>query len=32
MNLHHYFVLRGGKITYYRGMEDVAQTEAVLTP
>ena len=30
MNLHHYFTFRGGKIAYYRGTEDTAQTEAVL--
>ena len=29
MNLHHYFQLRDGKIDYYRGTEDTAQTEAV---
>jgi ketosteroid isomerase-like protein len=28
MNLHHYFVLRDGLISYYRGTEDSAQTEA----
>jgi uncharacterized protein len=32
MNLHHYFVLRDGKISYYRGTEDTGQVEAVLTP
>lgn len=32
MNLHHYFVFRDGKIAYYRGTEDTAQTEAVLRP
>jgi uncharacterized protein len=32
MNLHHYFVFGGGKITYYRGTEDTAQTEEVLKP
>ena len=30
MNLHHYFKFRDGKIAYYRGTEDTAQTEAVL--
>lgn len=30
MNLHHYFKLLDGKIAYYRGTEDTAQTEAVL--
>ncbi len=30
MNLHHYFRFRGGKIDYYRGTEDSAQTEAAL--
>ncbi len=30
MNLHHYFRFRDGKIAYYRGTEDTAQTEAVL--
>jgi ketosteroid isomerase-like protein len=30
MDLHHYFVFRDGKITYYRGTEDTAQTEAAL--
>jgi ketosteroid isomerase-like protein len=30
MDLHHYFVFRDGKITYYRGTEDTAQTEATL--
>jgi ketosteroid isomerase-like protein len=29
MNLHHHFVLCDGLITYYRGSEDSAQTEAV---
>jgi uncharacterized protein len=32
MNLHRYFLCSGGKITYYRGTEDTAQTEAVLKP
>jgi len=31
MNLHHFFTIRGGKITYYRGTEDTAQTLAVLS-
>ena len=30
MNLHHFFKFRDGKIAYYRGTEDTAQTEAVL--
>jgi ketosteroid isomerase-like protein len=30
MNPHHYFVFRDGKISYYRGTEDTAQTELVL--
>ena len=30
MNLHHYFRFRDGKIFYYRGTEDSAQTEAAL--
>ncbi|HUZ35879.1 MAG TPA: nuclear transport factor 2 family protein [Streptosporangiaceae bacterium] len=30
MDLHHYFAFRHGKIAYYRGTEDTAQTEAVL--
>ena len=30
MNLHHYFKFRDGKIAYYRGTEDTAQTERVL--
>jgi hypothetical protein len=29
-NLHHFFTLREGKIVYYRGTEDTAQTEAAL--
>ena len=29
-NLHHYFKFRDGKIAYYRGTEDTAQTETVL--
>ncbi len=29
-HLHHYFRFRGGKVCYYRGSEDTAQTEAVL--
>jgi len=32
MNLHHYFVLQGGKVVYYRGTEDTHQTEGVLKP
>jgi uncharacterized protein len=30
MDLHHYFVFQEGKIAYYRGTEDSAQTESVL--
>jgi uncharacterized protein len=30
MNLHHYFSFRDGKVAYYRGTEDTAQTESVL--
>ena len=30
MNLHHFFTFRDGKIAYYRGTEDTAQTAAVL--
>jgi ketosteroid isomerase-like protein len=30
MDLHHYFVFRDGKIAYYRGTEDTAQTAAAL--
>lgn len=30
MDLHHFFTFREGKIAYYRGTEDTAQTEAVL--
>jgi uncharacterized protein len=30
MHLHHFFAFRDGKIAYYRGTEDTAQTEAVL--
>ena len=30
MDLHHFFAFRDGKIAYYRGTEDSAQTEAVL--
>ncbi len=30
MDLHHFFTFRDGKIVYYRGTEDSAQTEAVL--
>ena len=29
-NLHHYFQFRDGKISYYRGSEDTAQTAAAL--
>ena len=30
MDLHHYFRFRDGKVAYYRGTEDTAQTEAAL--
>ena len=30
MNLHHYFRLRDGKVAYYRGSEDTAQTVAAV--
>jgi ketosteroid isomerase-like protein len=30
MNLHHYFVFRDGKVSFYRGTEDSSQTEAAL--
>jgi len=30
MDLHHFFRFREGKIAYYRGTEDTAQTEAAL--
>ena len=30
MNLHHWFKMQDGKIAYYRGTEDTAQTEAAL--
>jgi len=30
MHLHHYFRFRDGKIDYYRGSEDTAQTASVL--
>jgi uncharacterized protein len=30
MNLHHYFVFQGSQISYYRGTEDTAITEAAL--
>ena len=30
MDLHHHFSFRDGKIAYYRGTEDTAQTETVL--
>ncbi len=29
-HLHHYFQFRDGKICYYRGTEDTAQTAAAL--
>jgi uncharacterized protein len=29
MNLHHFFQFRDGKIAFYRGTEDTAQTEAI---
>ena len=31
MNLHHYFRFRDGKVEYYRGSEDTAQTAATLS-
>ncbi|HXQ74921.1 MAG TPA: hypothetical protein VN791_00395 [Acidimicrobiales bacterium] len=31
-DLHHYFRFAEGKIAYYRGTEDTAQTEAALKP
>ena len=30
MDLHHAFTFRDGKISYYRGTENTAQTQAVL--
>ena|ERR1700722_16244010 len=30
MNLHHYFVFRDGKVSFYRGTEDSSQTEVAL--
>jgi ketosteroid isomerase-like protein len=30
IHLHHYFRFHDGKIAYYRGTEDTAQTEAAL--
>ena len=30
MDIHHYFRFRDGKVAYYRGTEDTAQTEAIL--
>jgi len=30
MDLHHFFTFRDGKIAYYRGTEDTAQTEQAL--
>lgn len=30
MDLHHWFTLRDGKISYYRGTEDTAQTATIL--
>jgi ketosteroid isomerase-like protein len=32
MNLHHYWRFRDGKVEYYRGSEDTAQTVAALEP
>ncbi len=32
MDLHHLFRFRDGRIAYYRGTEDTAQTEAALRP
>jgi ketosteroid isomerase-like protein len=31
-DLHHYFRFENGKVAFYRGTEDTAQTEAVLRP
>ena len=31
MNLHHYFRFRDGKVSYYRGTEDVPQVAAALS-
>jgi ketosteroid isomerase-like protein len=31
MDLHHFFTFRDGKIVYYRGTEDTAQTQDVLS-
>jgi ketosteroid isomerase-like protein len=31
-NLHHYFRFRDGKVDFYRGSEDTAQTVAALQP
>jgi len=31
MNLHHWFQLRNGKISFYRGTEDTAQTDAMFS-
>jgi uncharacterized protein len=31
-DLHHYFRFDNGKVAFYRGTEDTAQTEAALTP
>lgn len=31
-DLHHFFRFRDGKISFYRGTEDTAQTEAALIP
>jgi ketosteroid isomerase-like protein len=30
MDLHDFFTFRGDRISYYRGTEDTAQTEAIL--
>jgi ketosteroid isomerase-like protein len=32
MDLHHFFRFRDGKVWYYRGSEDTAQTESALRP
>jgi ketosteroid isomerase-like protein len=32
MDLHHWFHFRDGKIARYRGTEDTALTQALLTP
>lgn len=32
MNLHHFWRFRDGKVAYYRGSEDTAQTAGILSP